>query len=399
VAELNNMVAGDAFRRMADHWRSHGLEDGDVPVAKQLRLTPKEIADAREGIISDETYRKIVQNGVKITQFVTEDPHRQSKLQRIPILNGLFAYNNYAIGTAKATLRAITDFEQARKTGNPVAMAHSARRLIYMLVGSLGAGLGGLMIRRALKGQPPKREDETWAQLAKRSLFEVALLGPTMRLLEAAEYANTAERLVIGTMPQVNAVVDLLGSALGYGIYGRFPAKERMGKWFFRQTPLAKGLMRWADRLAFPERQKHSKVRAMCERYKRDVLKRPRFKEEYQINPEYFAVREAAQTLDLEYAKKVANLYYESKEDKVKAQKGLRASLMFFRPIALNDEDSEAFLASLKPEERAMAEEIQRRYVEIVNEVAQSQGGGGGGNLTGKSGMGGKSGLGGKRGF
>jgi len=371
VAEFNNMVAGDAFRQLGQHWQRHGLQEGDVAVAKQLRMTPPEIAAARRGEVSQETLNKIVQNGVSITQFVTEAKYRQAKVQNIPILNSILSYNNYFIGTFKATGRLFTDFGHAIASRSGLAYAGSSRRLVNFLIGTLGAGLASVIIRRALKGQPLKREDEDWVDLGKKAMIEAGLLGPPMRTLDAMEYSgNSAEKFALSFAPKVNGLVKFFGAVFGLGQYGKLPVAERTALAGMQQAPAIKAMYRWAEKLAYPELEKYQEARAVTAHYIKDTLKRESRGGDYQINPDYWPVRQSLRRGDFAAARQAALKFiaWGTDGDSDRAKR-LRQSLSADRPANLSAEKYEALLETLPTEKRALLERVQQQYIDWMYDL------------------------------
>jgi hypothetical protein len=247
IAQFNNIVTGAAFRELADTWKNVGFSDGDLGIAKDLLLTAKEVAEIRAGKMSDDTYAKIIQNGVKKTQFVTEDPHRRSAFQNTPLLGSLFAYNNYMIGTFKASLRMARDVKDAVASKNPKRMAASGQRLLYLLAGSLGAGLASVLLSRGVRGKPLFEEGDGWEETLLDALYNVQLLGPVQRAMDAATYGGgySMERTLIALSPKIKLISDLLGALTGIGGKKDSTLAQRLGRVAETHTPAVKAAERW----------------------------------------------------------------------------------------------------------------------------------------------------------
>jgi hypothetical protein len=213
VAHWNNIVASAAFKFRAEQWKKHGIPSGDTRLAQELRLTAKEIAETNAGSMSTQTYQKIIQNGVKVTQYVTEDSHRQSEFQNIPLLSSVFAYNNYLIGTTKSSFRMAGDLVEAIRSGQRDKIIGSTRRMLIVLAGLLGAGLLGMMLRRAAYRKELVKPDETNLQLVAQALQEVQVLGPVQRMYDAATYSNNAEQALVRLSPKFKIICDSLQTA------------------------------------------------------------------------------------------------------------------------------------------------------------------------------------------
>lgn len=250
IAEFNNIVAGKAFMGLADEWRENGIPSGDIAKAEELRLTAAEIREIQEGRMSQDTYGKIVQNGVSITQYITEDPHRKSMFQHVPLLGTLFSYNNYLIGTTKSNARLISAAQKAWKAKSPKQAASVAKRLLLLLLGGVGiAGIGGLLLRRAAKGRDITPDDETWGDMAYSALKDVSLLGPAQRMIDAASYGGTGVEFMSNFMPKARYVADMiepflklandhdLGMTTGEALGKLLEAQKK-------QTPLVQGVSR-----------------------------------------------------------------------------------------------------------------------------------------------------------
>lgn len=247
IAQFNNIVTGAAFRELADHWRNVGFSDGDMGIAKDLLLTPREVAAVRAGKMTDDIYAKIIQNGVKKTQFVTEDPHRRSAFQNTPLLGSLFAYNNYMIGTFKASLRMARDVQEAVASKNPKRMAAAGKRLLYLLAGSLGAGLASVLLSRGVRGKPLLEEGDGAGGLILDAMYNVQLLGPVQRAMDAATYGGgySMERTLIALSPKIKLISDLLGALTGIGGKKDSTLAQRMGKVAEAHTPAVKAAETW----------------------------------------------------------------------------------------------------------------------------------------------------------
>ncbi|MBE3037707.1 MAG: hypothetical protein IMZ62_02680, partial [Chloroflexi bacterium] len=382
IVELNNLVAGDCFRQLADQWRMHGMEVGDVRVGKELRLTPAELADAKVGQISDETYAKIVQTGVKITQYATESRHRKSALQNDPFFSAVFAYNNYAIGAAQSSYRMAEDVKEALVSGDARVARATAARLTSLLIASAGAGVAGVLLRRAIKGQPILEPDEKWYDLLWRGLWEVQLLGPAQRMIDSNSYdRNDMARWFIGMMPQVGAVLDMLGAVVGKGgPWAQFPVEKRVGEVMLRNAPVAKSVDTWLENIAYPDLPQYYQVRKRVFEFQKA---QPEYEEKggggFPKNRHYYLMQQAFIRLDSEEVEKLAKTFldgFKEGNDRKEATANLRKALATQRPINMSVENGTAFLADLykkSPKDAAEALALQERYNAIMDKVAPSQ--------------------------
>ena len=376
LSQFNNTVAGQGFKELARQWELHGLPVGDLRVAKELRLTGAEISAIKAGKLTEAIRNKIVQNGVKITQYVTEDPHRMAKMQNIPIANGLWAYNNYAIGTAKSTARLIGDVGEALASKDPRKMLSAAKRLSVFLVSAVGAGEASLMLRRAAKGQPLATEDEKGNPLVmvKNALWEVATLGPAQRMMDAYQYAGgSAEKLFVGFMPKVKLLVDAIGALTGTGTTGKLPAGERIKDVLLRHTPIAKSAANWIDKLQNPKLAEYVHAKRLISHFEKTVEKKPQVYREFEINPEFKPIKDAAKRFDKETFDKEVQKYFQNSQTKGISYKiaktKLKASLSAGRPINLSEQRKARFFDSLKPQDRDAVRRIDDEYRQLINSI------------------------------
>jgi hypothetical protein len=309
VAQFNNMVAGKAFEHRADSWKRNGLPNADLGLARDLRLTPKEITEIRAGKMSPETYGKIVQNGVKITQYITEDPHRKSRFQHSPLFNAIFSYQNYGIGTAKSTGRMVAEIQSAFKSkpGSGQRLA-AGRHLASMLVGTIGAGLLTTIMRRGIQRQELVKDDETTASMIGKALWETQLLGPAQRMFETND-RQTWDQWVTNLSPKVRMLVNAAAALSGDGDYEATPRNEVAGKFASRNIPAYRAASKWmgeapqrrtaaerkANELLYSKVEFHSTPeKTLHNRFKKDFVLRLRKPENVaQVDQELRAAEDA----------------------------------------------------------------------------------------------------------
>lgn len=212
IAQFNNMVAGTAMKFRADQWAKGGIPASQQRLAKELRLTPAEIAAVNAGRMSWQTRNKIIQNGIKLTQYVTEDPHRKSQFQNIPLLRSLFDYQNYAIGSGKSSVRAAGDIVDAIRSKSPIKLRGAMIRSFYLLAGAVGASLASLMMRRAIYQQDMVQEGENAENLIGKALWDAQMMGPVQRMVDASNYGNTIEQQAIRLSPKLKFYFDAIGT-------------------------------------------------------------------------------------------------------------------------------------------------------------------------------------------
>lgn len=350
VSEYNNMIAGEAFRLMAEDWELHGIPKKDLRRAKELRLSQSEIDTINSGSMSPQTKNKIVQNGTAMTQFMSEAAHRKGIFENIPLARVLFAYSNYTFGATRATVRALDDVRDAF-TKNPNQIHHATGRMLSLLVGSMGAGMLGSMLREAAKGTPPD-EDETFYDRALTGLVEIQLLGATQRMMDPFQYENGgAEKLLISAMPQVKAVTDFLSVVFSRGEYGQFSRLQQAKITGAKHTPLARAIGTWWDRMAYPDLAQHINAKARLGRYKRENLKESAILEA-QIDPDYYAVYREVSRGDIDeawdlMAEMVKRRFDEEGEMPADTIQRLRGALMNRSPLFIKASEQMKFLGSM----------------------------------------------------
>jgi hypothetical protein len=262
--QMNNVIAGAAFEELAKSWRRNGLKAGDLYTAKELlALTPREIALAQQGNISQKVLQKIVQNGIKRTQFVTESAHRTSKFQHNEIAQALLSYQSYAIGTMRAVGRILDEAKVAVESGDKARMAGAGKRILGLLAGSIGAGMVSIIAKSILYDRPVKKEDETWVDVAQRAMIEAGLYGPAQRAYDAFRY-NTGEpeRQLLSLLPKAAFLVEVAKALNGIGPYAGQTKGESFNEFLTRNMPAARALNNATGQPLTPKFDKMAKDRA-----------------------------------------------------------------------------------------------------------------------------------------
>jgi hypothetical protein len=379
--QANNVVAALAFREVANQWRSRGLRPEDVPLAETLLWTKEEIQKGLGGEVTERAWRKTIQNGVARTQYASEAPHRKGKIENIPLARMILAYSNYALGATRAAADVIRGFRTAWRSGDYKTLVGSSLRILGMVAGSIGAGFATELLRRAVKGQPEKEPDEKMFDQALRALKEVQLLGATQRMIDPFTYdGGIIDKALVGMMPQVKALTQVLGAVLGgYGRYGDFPMPRRLAEAVKNNAPLFRALSRWTDVMAYPELQRYEQARAHVRKYAKEVLGVEPHVLESKLNPEYYPTFLALQRGDRSGTREAAKEFFakhvrKQGEDIEDVIRGLRQSLLSRQPIPLGEERIVGFLKTLSPEERQRIMKTQVKYRATVEQVAPSFG-------------------------
>ena len=395
VNDLNSTIAGRVGKIMIDDFRTFGASRKDIRTMKEMGLNEKEIQLALNGKVAKLTENKFISNMISKTQFTTEQAHLRSKTENIPILRMLFAYSNYTFGATRALARTfgdIRDLPKSVKAGDVGAVWGTISRTTSMLVGSLGAGMAGAMLRQALKGRPPEEElpnESEWEGIWQRgmaALLEVQLLGATQRMLDPFKYGEgSMEKVIIGFAPKVKYTLDLIGTMLHYGKYGQFGLADRAGKTLLKNTPLAGATANWIDNLAYPAKLEFEQASQVSGKFKRDVLKREPFPSDQPINPLYFNIYERVKRNDMDGAIAEAKIYYQKQlsnrefiqsaleqgqDPFKKARTNLRSSLNGRMPGSFNDLDLIKFFGAMNTDQKQNAARVIMRYRRAIEILA-----------------------------
>ena len=399
VSELNNMIAGEAFRIMADSWQKHGATLGDAAVAKALGMNAKDIAAIQQKGFSDDLVAKVVQIGVAKTQFVTEAPHLKGKLENIPLLRTLFAYSNYTLGQTRAMFNMVGQWKSAVRniaTGNG-SWRESFRVIHSMLAnvtGLMGAGVAGSILRGALKGQLTGEDEEPLGDRLLGGMVEVQMFGAAQRMLEPMQHSNgVIEKGFVGTMPHVKAVMDGLGALFRMDKYADFGTGDRALAAAKKNFPLFSTItgrrpteVDWLENFAYPELQEYSQARTrgwnwierqpIVSRYAQQGIKERKGAGYAPINPDFDRVYQWVIRGQKEEAKEAVTALVE----KVRSERGdvlqilsnLRSSLANRSPLPMSLMETSRYLRSLPQQQKKDTQNADREYNRIVNMVAPS---------------------------
>jgi hypothetical protein len=405
IAEFNNMVAGEAFHRMAQDWKvdPKGVGAGDVATMKSLGLTPEEISQIKSGAMTDLTMNKIVQEGVAKTQFVTTPAQQKGKFEHSPILQMVFSYANYSVGTG----RAISDIFRNHitpaftKEADFKTRAHAFTSLVTLLGGSLGAGLTAQILVDAVKGDMNKEMDDSTLDKMAGALMEVGLIGPTQRALDTFRFGGgNPMEYVTSLMPQIKALTQGIGAAYNQLAIAASDksindkqARMGVGKGLWEllksNTPMVKAVAKWIDKAAYPEISDYEEVKASSARYKKEKSKTLGGSSDYPLDPDKEEVYYYVARGDSENAVLAAQKYYDSYIQKMKADpkealikemdvskasQSLRQSLNGKAPINISDGlEKLDYLSKLPPDSLKKFYQVDMKYRLIVDLVAPSQ--------------------------
>lgn len=406
IGEMNNTIAGESFRLLGEQWLNSGLSVKDIPLAKQLRLNDSQIKMLREGsfesdYVRDQILKKIIQNGISVTQFTTENRARRGLIENIPLLNMLFAYSNYTIGTTRANVTTVgalmSSLKELRKSpGNVEAyqgVLTNLQSITALMVGSVGAGFMANIMREAISGRAAElpENEEAWEILGDKALaglVEVQLLGAAQRMLDPLNYSNgIPERALIGLMPQVAAIVSLFGTVAGMGkasgleLDERILGKEGQTGALTRNAPVIRNLNRWMDLFAYPDQIEQEQVRRMSREFVKETRGGVDFYSNLPSNPAYDALKFYAKRYDYGGLSNAFREYYvnalrtSTSMDELYAKlRNARGSLISSGPVSMGPELRMAYFLSLSPGNRRKAIVEHFKYSSMVNSIVPKLG-------------------------
>ena len=351
-----------------------------------LRLTDAEILEVARGEMSAQTRAKIIQNGVKTTNHLAEDPMHRGKLQNNRLLRFFVPFTSVVSGNLRAAGRTVTnimDDVKRVKRGDKGAvkdLLKSTNKMMIFLVGCFGRGFVQNMLRRLLTGQPllrPEEEDD-WAGTLLECLGEGAIFGPYWRIMEAIKYGGgNPHQMAVNLLPRAAIWVEAISALQGLGKYEGTTWGKRMERWGYKVSPFARSIKNWHSKMVYPGRADYTEVRSRVRMFREAEGDEPA-RGFGPTNQYYYAVFEAVRDQNdtaLETAiadyKEWAKAEGRTSEE---ARTGLRAALQARRPINLQDDRLKKFLASLTEPRRETAEQQQREYTSWMDRVTRRTG-------------------------
>lgn len=398
IADVNNVVAGEAFRQKAIDWKNGGFGGKDENLARTLRLNSQEIKNLKAGNVDDLLFNKIVQNGIARTQFVTESAHNRGYLENHPLTSMLFNYQNYTLGTTRILGDYVKGIRDVFTKRDPAHAANMMYRTALMIGGGMGAKVAGDMLRSIIRGDASHDDTETTKDKWLGAIAALNLLGPTTRVMDAMKYdQGSLDTAFAGLMPQVKALRDglgLLANAAGaeYGRYGKMSIGQQAKQLALQNTPLAKSVNTWMENVAYPDVTRYKEVRANSTAWLANtggIKPQPGIQ---QVNPEYDTVFQWVKRGDQEKAVQTAVEYYTKyaneseklaqtdpiqfaiqKRSMQAARSGLRSSLESRAPIHTDARLLGLYVSTLPPAKRDAYLQAQAKYINLVNMVAPKE--------------------------
>jgi hypothetical protein len=379
----NNLIAAEAGRMMAEDWKSEGLGENEEWVARFLRLTEKEISEARTpGGLSPLAYAKVVQNSVSRTQFITEQTYNLGKLEINPILREIFPYQSYSAGTLRTTadlmLNAKNAFKDVLKGGSPKMLGLHISVLLKTLAQFTSAGMVGMFLRSALMYQTlpgeDKEDEETWLawlwEKALRGFWEAQFFGPITRTLAFVDpESSSPEAAAFSLMPKVNGFFDAItllanlsfkaiGMDAPWGKARELRASTQINRFAKRHAGAWRALANNLEAWAYPRYKEWKEARALGYDYLEKTQSRKPQKGDYVISGDKFYIREALARGDFDQAKLETLRYFSAGGD----AKSLGQSLKTIRPFDMSDEDLWKLLETLPLEKRLKLWYFQQEF-------------------------------------
>lgn len=400
VADFNNTVAGETFRRLSLEWRKPGAEfsSSDLATMRSLKLTEKEISQVRAGRMTDLTHAKIVQEGVSLTQFVTESGHRRGRIEHSPIASMVFAYSQYAIGTGRAVAQFFNNTVIPAAKGDKKLIGPALFGLGALLTNAVGTGMYSQILVDAAKGDATRRLDDSTIDRMLSAVGEVALVGPTQRMLDAFKFGD-AQSWVTGMMPQIGAIQDGLnmlwneyekavhGKAINTK-YARAGFGTGLAEFAKSNIPAVKAIAHWADMSMYPKGGEYTEAKAASAKYLRDRKDVIGGSSNQPLNPlheeVYFYVArgdikksmDAAGNFYAEYMKQFVKDPIKAMQDGKtpdKAFEELHQSLISRAPINMNEMKKIDFLLKLPQDRMKKYFQTDTEYRTLVDLVAPTR--------------------------
>lgn len=390
LSDLNNIITAKAFINLANDWKAGKFGSQDVVKAQNLRLTKEEISEVQNGKMSEATFNKIVQNGVSVTQFVTESRHRQGWLTQNPWARIAFPLQSFSTGTMRETIRAVDMMKKAVKTKKPEDLLAAGMRLKGLVIRGTLIGMGNILLKEALLRRPREEDEKLWEKTL-GGFVDSQFFGPTTMLMSGYFWnAGTIDQSITALSPSLRAASDGISvftntmfqvlskadpsfKSMITGRYGRLGPIRQAAEVSMRHIPALRALYRWYENYAYPQADKFDRARRLYFKFEDET--NPKWgKMSGQLNPDYLPVFEAIRRGDTEGAMKAAGEYYktkaESKEDLERAVQNLRASLLGRRPIPLSQSRILEFVKWLPAERREEVFKLNQQYQNMVDLVA-----------------------------
>ncbi len=355
-----------------------GTRDANL-LKEDLRLTDDEVLQVARGEMTPAIKTKVIQNGVKIANYLKEDPHRRGLLRNKPLLRWLIPFTSMLNGSTRETGRIMTHItegiegvKQNRDADAWENLIQASTALIKFVVVCAGAGFTQKYLRRLITGRPiidPEDPDE-WYKIAFEALGEGAIFGPYYRILEAGKYSGgDPYRYAINLAPSLSIILEAATAITATGKYENSPWGDRLERAGLRFSPAGRAFRNWYDKFVWPERGEYKRTRSLVRKFNKDrgVETRygggPRNPLYYQI---FEAVRDNNEAAATEAVLRFKQWSRDNGVDSEQARTGLRSSLQSRRPINLKQDLREGFLETLPEQDRLLAEQVQRRYNKLV---------------------------------
>lgn len=399
----NNVVSAEAFRILAEDWRRDGIRSTKdlLTAQKDLNLTEDQIRLVNEGQMSDLVFKKIIQEGVAKTQFVTEPQFRRGILQNSPMWRWLFPYQDFRGGMLRSIVRTGKMWPEGIRTwrseGNPKVLFSAFTRTLNQLA---RVGIAGFLIRQMRKAilgsdRRPEEDERTWAENFLRDILKIYAFGQVGMMLAGTTKNRGLEKGIIGMLPKFRAIVDM--GVVAYNEVAKlmdFTTIGRQGNLSFttqaktitkRHFPAFKAGATHLHDTLWPDHRAYRESRALYFRFREKILEVDRgVGSERPINPELFRIKEAVARNDDGSLQELLGRFYEAKladrgpfqsTDEVlkNARASLRSSLQAARPIPLDTSNPNylRYMSWLSPKDRRMVTSVQAKYIRTMNLITR----------------------------
>lgn len=378
--DMNRDVAALAGEFLAQEVKQKGLNAQREGLLRNMGINAIEMEQMRTGTMTEDTYRKIVQNTYTHSQHQDVPAHLQARMQLTPWAKLLLPFKNYSYGEARrfaslgGELKAAIKEEGVRSDRSKAAFGN-----LLVAVGSVvGSGMLMNMLMDKIKGRP-EDDQETLVDKGMRALWEAEILSQVTWVTRPGQYATSGEKWLFSLAPHVQTLADLV--SLVRSVYSpettnetwaKLPFPEKLGAVLVDRTPAVKAAIHQTDLQMHPYLKEYQEVRRASSTWRQKNFPTP--SEAGVQNPLYAGVWQAAIRGDRDEMVEARNDYLREQiqagKDPAESLRNLRTSMLAHRPIPLADENMLRFLQTVPKEKRAAYIRTNLRYEALVELAA-----------------------------
>jgi len=397
TTKMNDMISAQAGLELFNSWRKHGFTKASIDRARMLRLSEAEIKGMLAGQFPEMVRNKIVQNTVKVTQFLSESPHRKSPMQTDPFFNNILAFNSYFIGMTKLARSLGKQMGGAMRSGDAGRIMNATASMTTAVVGLVPTALVQLGAQRASRGyvdsdaarrllegdlsalpqivmRPGERffpdRDHVLDNYFADSILQAGLFGYAQRfLIDPLRYGGgTASEYATSLLPTVAFTFNVADTVFGLGKYGEFPVSRRVGELVSRYTPLVGSVRRWTRKAVVPDEEAFGRTKAFVRQFREDVLNRPsRDTRDIPLRADARMIYESVRRADFDAATDAAVAYFDAQLLRNKSPRqaisDLKLALSRYRPLwGVPRDQMRAFFKWMPERDRANAIQVEGTY-------------------------------------